>query len=50
MSSLKVVRNECLTYAVNFGIGSAFSKVPGSAFLKAWVRVQVRFIKYVQSY
>ena len=32
MSTLKFVKNESLTHTVNFGVGSAFSKVPGSAF------------------
>ena len=32
ISTLKFVKNESLTHAVNFGIGSAFSKSPVSAF------------------
>ena len=32
ISTLKFVENEFLTHAVNFGIGSAFSKSPGSPF------------------
>ena len=32
ISTLKFVKNESLTHAVNFGIGSAFSKSLGSAF------------------
>ena len=30
--TVKFVKIESLTHAVNFGIGSAFSKSPGSAF------------------
>ena len=30
--TLKFVKNESLTHTVNFGIGSAFSKGPGSTF------------------
>ena len=32
ISTLKFVENEFLTHTVNFGIGSAFSKSPGSPF------------------
>ena len=32
INTLKFVKNESLTHAVNFGIGSAFSKSPVSAF------------------
>ena len=32
ISTLEFVKNESLTYTVNFGIGSAFSKGSGSAF------------------
>ena len=32
ISTLKFVQNESLTNTVNFGIGSAFGKGPGSAF------------------
>ena len=32
VSTLEFVKSEFLTYTVNFGIGSAFSKSPGSAF------------------
>ena len=32
ISTLKFVKIESLTHAVNFGIGSAFSKGPGTAF------------------
>ena len=32
ISTLKSVKTEFLTYTVNFGIGSAFAKSPGSAF------------------
>lgn len=32
ISTLKFVKIESLTHAVNCGIGSAFSKSPGSAF------------------
>ena len=32
ISTLKFNHNESLTHSVNFGIGSAFSKVPGSTF------------------
>ena len=38
ISTLKFVKNKSLTHTVIFGIGSAF--------LKVWVRVRVRFIKY----
>ena len=32
ISTLKFVKNECLTHTVNVGIGSAFSKCPRSVF------------------
>ena len=32
MSTLKFIKNEFLTHPMNFGIGSAFSKCPGSTF------------------
>ena len=32
INTLQFVKNESLTHTVNFGIGSAFSKGPGSAF------------------
>ena len=32
ISTLEFVKNESLTQTVDFGIGSAFSKGPGSAF------------------
>ena len=32
ISTLKFVKNESFTHIVNFGIGYAFSKGPGSAF------------------
>ena len=32
ISTLKFVKNESLNHTVNFGIGSAFSKGPGTAF------------------
>ena len=32
ISTLKFVKNESSTHTVNFGIGSAFSKDPGSGF------------------
>ena len=32
INTLEFVRNEFLTHTVNFGIGSAFYKSPGSAF------------------
>ena len=32
MSTLKFIKNEFLTHTMNFGIGSAFSKCPGSTF------------------
>ena len=32
ISTLKLVKNEFLSYTVNFDIGSAFSKCPGSVF------------------
>ena len=34
ISTLKFVISESLTHIVNFGIGSTFSKGPGSAFSK----------------
>ena len=44
VSTVKFVKNESSTHTVNFGIGSAFSRGSGSAFLKD--RARVRFIKY----
>ena len=44
-STLEFVKNESLTYAVNFTIESAFSKSPGSAFSEG--PGPVRFVKYV---
>ena len=32
ISTLEFVKNESLTHTMNFGIGSAFSKGPGSTF------------------
>ena len=32
ITTFKFVKNEFLTHTLNFGIGSAFSKGPGSAF------------------
>ena len=46
ISSLEFLKNESLTHTVNFGIRSAFS---GFGFLKVWVRVRVRFIKYAHN-
>ena len=45
ISTLEFLKNEPLSHTVNFGIGSAFSRGPGSDFLKVQVRVRVRFIK-----
>ena len=47
ISTLKFVKNDSLTHTVNIGIGSAFSKSPGSAFSEGLGSVWVRFIKYV---
>ena len=32
ISTIKLVKNEFLSYTVNFNIGSSFSKGPGSVF------------------
>ena len=46
INTLEFLKNEPLSQTVNFCIGSAFSRGPGSDFLKVQVRVRVRFIKY----
>ena len=46
ISTLEFLKNEPLSHTVNFVIGSAFSRDPGSDFLKVEVRVRVRLIKY----
>ena len=46
MRTLKFVKNESLTHAMNFGEGPAFPKGPGSLFTKVRIWVRVRFIKY----
>ena len=52
ISTIKYVKNEFLTNAVIFGIGSAFSKGPGSAFLRnpgpfcEYVQMQGEFGKF----
>ena len=48
ISTLKFVKNESLTPTVSFGIGSAFSKVPRSAFSEGPGQVRVHFIKYAE--
>ena len=45
--TLKFVKNEILTHALNFGIGSAFPKSSWFALPEGLARVWVRFIRYV---
>ena len=46
ISTLEFLKNESLTHAVNFGIGSAFSKGLPSGFSQGLGPGTVRFIKY----
>ena len=46
LSTLKFVKYESLTHTVNFGIRSAFSKGPGSAFPKGPENPLFEFIKH----
>ena len=47
ISTLEFTKNEFLTNIVIFAYGPVFLNVQGPPFLKIWIRVRVRSVKYV---